>query len=591
MPHTLALILTCALLAPAAARAASVAELEAKVRTALEFAAKEGHVKIEPKAPEKPYEPTEAEQKQGFVVWFPPIEERFIGGIPAADQVPGKAELALARNETGSLLVAVYALRDLQKVSVLALEPENLRPRADAQVLPLIQAPISIRKRVRNTGNMDAEQAKPEYRVEGFWLADGGSFDIPKGEARAFVVRFGNPEGNQEKRIQLKVVLLGDVKELVAKEIEIAPRHFKLVDPWERKYVFGAFCAGANFSEAEFKQMKAHGIEAIQWFWGHHAMDLKKENDKLLVDFTELDRVVDAFTRAGMRGPIVLALGNDSAGHYEKKICQLFERPMQPQVKRDKKEVKLATLDDKVTEGLIVDGLKQLFAHAAEKKYPEIVVMPYDEPTERLMDEHRRMVKLFREHFPKIRLYGCTMDELKLAEQLTDTDILVSNGDFKRIRALTKSKKMSSWFYGGVTGAQGYATARVKFGFAPYCFGPDGMWFWCYNYCQADPYNDFDGTIPDSAWIQVWPPLAKGGPGTECISFEGLREAVNDVRYGLTLDALLEKAPENDETTRIKGEFAVLKANMEDRKTFGYKQAAEAREKIAGWIEALSKKE
>lgn len=591
MLRSLALFLACALLVPAAARAASVAELEAKVKSALAFAAKEGHVKIEPKPPENPYEPTEAEQKQGFAVWFPPIEQPFTGGIPGAGQVPGAAKLTLAQGETGALLVAVYALRDLRKVSVLALEPEKLRPRADAQVLPLIQAPISVRKRVRNNGNMDAEQAKSEYRIEGFWLADSGSFDIPKGEARAFIVRLGNPEKYQAQKIPLKLALLGDEKELAAMEIEVAPRSFALADAWERHYVFGAFCAGADFTEAEFKQMKAHGIEAIQWFWGHHAMDLKKENDKLVVDFTELDRVVGAFTKAGMRGPIVLALGNDSCGHYERKICQLFERPMQPQVKRDKKEVKLATLDDKVTEGLIADGLKQLFAHAAEKKYPEIVVMPYDEPTERLMDEHRRMVKLFREHFPKVRLYGCTMDELKLANQLTDTDILVSNGDFKRIRALTKSKKLSSWFYGGVTGAQGYASARVKYGFAPYCFGPDGMWFWCYNYCQADPYNDFDGNIPDSAWIEVWPPLAKGGPGTECISFEGMREAVNDVRYGLTLDALLEKAPENDETTRIKGEFAVLKANMEDRKTFGYKQAVEAREKIAGWIEALAKKE
>ncbi|MCK6474264.1 MAG: hypothetical protein L6R28_21305 [Planctomycetes bacterium] len=586
MPRSLALFLACALLAPAAARAATVAELEAKVKTALEFAAKEGHVKIEPKAPEKPYEPTEAEQKQGFVVWFPPIQERFTGGIPAADHVPGSAKLTLAKGETGSLLVAVYALRDLKNLSLRRKTEEQPKDdRENIEILPLVQAPISTRKRVRNTGNMDAEQAKPEYRVEGFWLADSGRFDIPKGEARAFLFR-----ASAEAKTEKLSLAEGD-KGIADVEIALAKRDFTLVDPWERKYVFGAFCAGANFTEAEFKQMKAHGIEAIQWFWGHHAMDLKKENDKLVVDFTELDRVVDAFTKAGMRGPIVLALGNDSAGHYEKKICQLFERPMQPQVKRDKKEVKLATLDDKVTEGLIVDGLKQLFAHAEEKKYPEIVVMPYDEPTERLMDEHRRMVKLFREHFPKVRLYGCTMDELNLAEQLTDTDILVSNGDFKRIRALTKSKKMSSWFYGGVTGAQGYAAARVKFGFAPYCFGPDGMWFWCYNYVQADPYNDFDGTIPDSAWIQVWPPLSKGGPGTECISFEGVRAAVNDLRYGLTLDALLEKAPENDETTRIKGEFAVLKANMEDRKTFGYRQVLEAREKIAGWIGALTKKE
>ncbi|MGB2823480.1 MAG: hypothetical protein WBF17_21050 [Phycisphaerae bacterium] len=66
------------------------------------------------------------------------------------------------------------------------------------------------------------------------------------------------------------------------------------------------------------------------------------------------------------------------------------------------------------------------------------------------MDEHRRMVRLFRERFPDVRLYGVTMNRLKWAETVLDTDILVSNGDFGRIRALATRHGKAAWFYGGL---------------------------------------------------------------------------------------------------------------------------------------------
>jgi hypothetical protein len=155
------------------------------------------------------------------------------------------------------------------------------------------------------------------------------------------------------------------------------------------------------------------------------------------------------------------------------------------------------------------------------------------------MDEHKRMVRLFRTHFPKVRLYGVTMNRLSWAEMVSDCDILVSNGDWARIRALATERKLGVWFYGGVQTSRGYGGCRWRYGLRPYAYRPDGMWFWCYNFHVGDPWNEFDGFTPDSAWVIRWPPLAEGAKSVETLAYEGLREAVDDVRYAMTLEARL----------------------------------------------------
>jgi hypothetical protein len=513
-------------LAAAAARAGDYDALMAKARQAMEHAAKSGRKLAAPSPPGEPHKPTAAEEKRGLVVFQPPMHEAFQDRPPAAGEVRDAVELRAALGETESCLVAVHALRDQKHLgwSPAAAMPAGVR----LEALPVILAPM-------------AERRSDGYRVAGMWLADGGWVDVPAGHSRAWLLRMHISGSAKPGEHVVRCVLSGQAGRAAGAELTVCLRvlPFGLVDPWQRRYTFGAFCAGANFSEAQYAGMKAHGIEAILWFWGHYGLDVRNESGKLRMGFAELDQTVRRFQKAHLRGPIVLALGNDSCGHFERAICQAFKLPMQPRVQRRGKVVQLAVLEDPRIEELMVEALRQLFAHAEAGRWPEIAILPYDEPTERLMDEHRRMVGLFRKHFPKVRLYGVTMDRLNLARMVLDTDILVCNGDFARIRALATENRKSAWFYGSVTTAQGYAGCRWRYGLRSYAYGADGMWFWCYNFHVGDPWNDFDGSTPDSSWVICWPPVKEGGASVETLAYEGLREAVDDVRYAMTLEQML----------------------------------------------------
>ncbi|MFP4057963.1 MAG: glycoside hydrolase domain-containing protein [Candidatus Brocadiia bacterium] len=576
MRASVALVATVCVLA-SAARAATYAELAAKAEAGLEHAAKAGKKAAAVEPPEKPYRPSDEDRERGLVVYVPPLAAPFTDRPPAEEEVRQTLEVQAAQGETESFLLAVHALEPQRGATWGFATPRragSARPRVRVELLPVVLAPMGQRR-------------SESYRVVGLWLADEGAVDVPAGHSRAWLVRLHVDEEATPRDYALLPMLSvhGGQPRRAGPAIRLRVLPFRLADPWKRDYVFGAFCAGADFSLAQYREMKAHGIEAILWFWGHYGLDVRNDGGKLVMDFAALDRTVARFQEAGLRGPIVLALGNDCCGHFERAICQAFDLPMQPQVRRRRKEVKLAVLDDPRIEKLMVEALRQLFDHAKAHKWPEIVILPYDEPTERLMDEHRRMVRLFRTHFPHVRLYGVTMNRLRWAEMVSDTDILVANGDWARIRELATEKDKAAWFYGSVTTRHGYSGCRWRYGLRPYAYRPDGMWFWCYNFHPGDPWNDFDSFTPDSSWVIVWPPLEEGQGSVETLAYEGLREAVDDVRYAMTLEARLERA-DGAPAAKVRADYqrwlqGLQGAEPSPADVLGHRQ------QLIAWLEAL----
>ena len=563
----------CILLPALSAPGASYDALSSKAHQAMKHAAKAGKKLIPPEPPARPYEPTAADRKRGLVMFAPPMAQPFADRPPAAGEVRDTIQLRAARGETECCLVAVHALKDQKSldVSLPGPMPSGVR----LEVLPVILAPM-------------AERRSDTYRVVGLWLSQPGRVDVAAGHSRAWLVRVHVAASTPPGSYVIRRALVGRDRRATGAALTIRVRvlPFELADPWRRKYTFGAFCGGANFNEKQYRQMKAHGIEAILWFWGHYGLDVRNEGGKLRMGFADLDATVGRFQKAGLRGPIVLALGNDACGHFERAVCRAFDLPMQPRVARRRKVVQLAVLNDPRIEKLLVEALRQLFDHARARRWPEIAILPYDEPTERLMDEHKRMVRLFRRHFPKVRLYGVTMNRLNWAKMVLDTDILVANGDFARIRALGAEHKKAVWFYGGVATAQGYAACRWRYGLRTYAYAPDGMWFWCYNFHPGDPWNDFDSHTPDSAWVICWPPVTPGEPSVGTLAYEALREGVDDVRYAMTLEALLAKARPSPAAQAVRAAYGKWRKGLQGARPEPA-QIPRYRGQLIQWIESI----
>lgn len=523
------------------------AQLLKKQSEALEFAENAKNFSRRPVRDPKPlYIPTPKDKERGLVFYQPLMITPFRGEQPSPKDVKRTLSVEAAGGEYESVIMAALALKDCKQISFnVNTQPEALHG-VTIEILPVVMGPV--------------RRGKTTYDFQALWVPDiPAPVDMKKDDRKAWLVRVYVPKQTAEGEYSITLSYSsahGKPQNGPALHLRVLP--FDLVDPWKQGYMFGAFCSGADFNRAQYRQMKAHGIEGIQWFWGHYGMSPKRiinDNGTLRMDFTPMDRTISRFKAAGLRGPIVLAFGNYYASNFERVICRNFNRPTQPEGRRKKgRSNGLAKLNEPETDKLIVEALRQLFDHAKKEEWPEIVILPYDEPTMLLMKEHRHMVGLIRKNFPNVRLYGCSMNKLRNAKKVADCDIIASNGDFAAIRRMTRKKKITSWFYGGATVRHGFQRARWRYGMHRYRFQAEGSWFWSYNYYTGNPWNEFDGSRGDSAWVICWPPLEDRAPSVCTIAYEGLREGVDDVRYAMTLKSLIQKTS-GENATAVKTEY------------------------------------
>jgi len=565
--------------------AATVAELNAKTAISEAAGIKAGYSQEIFPPPANPYIPTAADQTNGVVLFQPLLTQWFVGRVPSQEEVPGTLELQGAKGEIEDILLGVYATEAKNGIFLRA-KTEAIDKGIEIEVMPLVIVPISRAVHLAETGLMEQLKGTKTFSKVGLWLADNGPVDIKKWESFAWVLRvnIGNkaPSGTFSIPLELTEGEGGKIVERRTLQVKVLP--FEIIEPADAGYTFGVFSGGMPSSETEFRQLKTHGIDSIQWFMQHWCgIKFNNENGKLVLHFDEMDDAFDKFKKSGMRGPLIPS-GNGSKDGFFRFICKAMGKPVDDETVKDDPEV----------QNLFVEGFRQLFDRAAEQKYPEIVWLPNDEPTRTVdgptrMNRHRRTVKLLRENFPKIRIYGVCMDRVENAEKLLDCDILVCNGDFDRIVHLGKEKQKSVWYYRGVCAAMGYEAARFQYGVDAFRHGVTGRFFWCLNYPVGDPYNDFD-TVEvqdpkksamgsESSAMPAWPPLKKGGPMVESIAFEGMRDGVNDVRYALTLEKLLAEK-KGAKADQINADYRSLKKSAMGRES----SVRDVREKLTEWI-------
>ncbi|MGW8180297.1 MAG: COG1470 family protein, partial [bacterium] len=210
----------------------------------------------------------------------------------------------------------------------------------------------------------------------------------------------------------------------------------------------GAFMWLIDLPPGWYRDMKQHGLDAIQFFtwewaireletdrrkWGWEAAPIKisRKGNGIVLDFTEMDRIMGDIDSAGMKGPVVVSLGNDHHLFYECRIAEEMGWSIETSEKIDGKAIIAPPVSSKL-DRLYVDGLRQLRKHWEEKGYlQELIILIYDEPTERLLERAKNRYDLLKKAMPENRVYGVVMNRRDLAESMIDQmDIIVANGDF-----------------------------------------------------------------------------------------------------------------------------------------------------------------
>ncbi len=370
-----------------------------------------------------------------------------------------------------------------------------------------------------------------------YFMEEVPSVDLAAGTKSVYYLLFKTGEETRPGRYDLRVGLAGSSLRV---RLEVYPFRLRGADP----FFFGAFCAGkdTNITPQHLADLHEHGYDALQFFWGAVSVGLSNQNGKLGMDFSTVDRWIGEVKAAGMRGPLVWSMGNDSKSFLENRLSQLFNLPKEPpKPNKCDRPRDFSDIYNPELNRLLKELLLAIRDHARTSNWPEIVILIYDEPTECLMVEHENRYKFIKSFWPEVRIYGVTMNRVDWAKSVSHmVDIFVANGDYEAIRKLADETGKPFWVYTGVS-SRDAAGIRHTQAWQPWKYRAESSWFWAYNYHNGDPYNDLDG-YPESTASVVWPPRQPGGPLVGSVSWEGLREAVDDMRYLRTLEWMLAQA-------------------------------------------------
>ena len=508
-------------------------------------------------------------------------------GRVGQEELAAPAVIAAAWGETEPLSIGVHALAGLSDLTVEVVASVGARGRSAPRVRVRYLEAAYIRTGGRRAKNATLTRLR---------LRPVKPLPLAKGTSRQFWIEATVPH-RAKGEFGYKIVVRSKGRPALARPLTVKVRPYALQEP---SRFIGAFCSTRIApSVATFREWKDHGVNGMLWFWSGLPWKFEIDGGKLKIDFSDTVTIIDRIAEAKLTGAVTIALGNDRNGHYERDLCSLYGRPLAEKTEVGGKTARVARLDDEVISKAYMEGVRQFNELVKSKrKWPEVTLLHYDEPTERLMPEATLRYKQIKKVAPKLRVYGVTMNRLRWAKMLAPiSDILVCNGDYARISALGEETGKAVWGYSSATASGGFGAGRFNMGLRLYRYKLGSHWFWCYDFFPGNPWNEFDASPGDADWVVAYPGPAQG-QHVPTLTWEGFREAYDDMRYAATLEKLLagSKGAARD---RIAAEYKKFLAELPGRRGFrpeadgfystlpSYHKLTALRAKLVGWIEQL----
>lgn len=368
--------------------------------------------------------------------------------------------------------------------------------------------------------------------------------DTASGIYRGKITLSATPGGTAEIPIMLRVLPF---------RLQIPPRNY------------GAFFLGNFFSYKGRRNkhvypqtlnkimvaQREHGLNSISLY--EVSPELKYADGKISADFHETEKIIDAFTAAGMKGAVVLDLR--FLGWWVDELATIVQKTYTEEQHQYTIEELNHTLPGNVLEQNITKRwkkgyqftvigdtlyrrcLRQLQKNASEKHWPPLLLLAEEELT------HLGIKLAGFEHYIKI------MHEEKAKTVLVDNfphqgidsgrnykewvDIRQYNMINPTLLQNAREDQRDFWIYN-----RGWN--RLAFGFYAYRIGAGGVHQWADQWMDDPPYTEFASRY--WCWTLFYP--APDGP-LPTVWSEQVREGIDDAAYVYTLDLLIRKALES----------------------------------------------
>lgn len=487
------------------------------------------------------FQPTGAEKTRGFVLYRTEEPSDVAPGrLPDRKEVlQGETPLKIlaAADQYEPIAFAVWALRPLERVRVKA--PELIGPKNNR--IPATAFDIRLGRQVIQRADYQAA----EYRVVPKLLERGREVNLTPERPQLFWLTLHVPIGAAAGEYSGQIVVeAGDQTAVLPVQLQVLPFQLAPNKPW-RLFFYNSDPAHA---ELYFRDMREHGMTSV--ILAQVNAPLRRDGDRVVVDFATSDAFVEAYRKAGFEGPLVYNPFHDRLAtrllelfgladkfpkivNYGEQICVFKENEYPAQLQEVYREV-----------------VRSIVAHAQQAHWPPMLFYAVDEPND-LADWRataaRLEYRLTKESVPSIRTFctAYTLESMKNVEPWLDVrtvPIQSLTHDAESARSFHEYQRQAGGEIWGIEWPamwDGFWPARQLGGFQPAKAGVTAMTAWTY-YNPApwtDEYNDLRG--PNKGCHIVY----RGADGEliPTLTWEGIRAGVTDWRYVATLEDAIAK--------------------------------------------------
>jgi len=467
---------------------------------------------------------------------------------PKAKEVGATVFVRLSRNEFEPGTFGVYAQEDLSGVTYQVSELKGPTGKLACEI-QCLTAEYALEPKGKELG-WEPQRLWPAFPAQ-----------IKKGNSGWFyfnVKTLGDASlpGNYEGRITIKS---GQNTAELPLKVEVLP--IKLLTMDEAGLRMGGCTTGLT-SVSEMRTLTDHNHNMVNIWFAGIAPGMKLTDGKLELDFRLLDEWMAQAKANGQKTMVWFLGGNPNAYPetvtIERELYKTLGLPREEYFKKmGSPEQRGKILPEVAT--LYTQWIKDVYAHAKEKEWPEIIVTPFDEPAkwsypDPKVEANRKFAigcgPWIRDHFmaacklihaasPDAKVYismhhnkqvnvhgaNCRNGEIFIP----DVDVVCTNAIDEDHDLGNKSRKAGKqfWQYGGG------GSRRYGFGFYFGAWDSRGSLCWAYNWGKR--FDITEGSNWEYAWYSPFETITTP-------MYEEFREAWDDRRYIETAKAAAKAA-------------------------------------------------